>query len=76
MPADGPVTVIRQVKDDAFIVMHLKEDGTLIGASGIGRGNAVGRDIRMAEMLIAKGAKPDPAVLANPETQLRTLLKP
>jgi 3-phenylpropionate/trans-cinnamate dioxygenase ferredoxin reductase component len=76
VPADGPVTVHRPLKDGAIILMHLKEDGTLVGASGVGRGNAVGRDIRLAEMLIAKRAWPDPAALANPDTQLRALLKP
>jgi 3-phenylpropionate/trans-cinnamate dioxygenase ferredoxin reductase subunit len=75
LPGDGPVIVKRQVKEDAFILCHLKEDGTLVGASGIGKGNAIARDIRLLEMLIAKQAKPDPAALANTDVQLRALLK-
>ena len=48
----------------AFILFHLAPDGRLLAASGIGRGNAVARDIRLAEMLIAKRARPDPVALA------------
>jgi alcohol dehydrogenase class IV len=43
-------------------------------ASGIGRGNAVARDIRLAEMLIARRAQLDPAVLADAATSLKSLL--
>ena len=49
-------------------------DGRLVAASGIARGNAVAKDIRLAEMLIAKSAKPDPAALAQPGVKLKSLL--
>jgi 3-phenylpropionate/trans-cinnamate dioxygenase ferredoxin reductase subunit len=75
VPADGPRLIRRPLKDDAVVLFHLAEDGTLKGASGIGRGNHVGRDVRMTEMLIARRAKPDPDALANPEVQLKALLK-
>lgn len=75
LPGDGPKIVRREMKDGAFILCHLKDDGTLVGASGIGKGNAIARDIRLLELLIAKQAKPDPAALANADVQLRALLK-
>ncbi len=75
LPSDGVSWCIRRLKDDAFIEFHLDDAGCLVGASGIGRGNAIARDIKLAEMLIAKGASPDPAVLANPDVALRGLLK-
>jgi 3-phenylpropionate/trans-cinnamate dioxygenase ferredoxin reductase subunit len=75
LPGDGAKTVRRELKDGAFILCHLKDDGTLAGASGIGKGNAVARDIRLLEMLIAKQAKPDVAALANADFQLKGLLK-
>jgi 3-phenylpropionate/trans-cinnamate dioxygenase ferredoxin reductase component len=75
LPAEGVTTVRRPLKDNAFILMYLAADGRLVGASGIGVGNSVARDIRLAEMLIAKGAKPDPAALADPDKQLKALLK-
>ncbi|WP_034857871.1 oxidoreductase C-terminal domain-containing protein, partial [Sinorhizobium sojae] len=67
-------TVRRELGESALILFHLDRDGRLIAASGIGPGNAVARDIRLAEMLIAAGAKPDPAALASPETKLKKLL--
>jgi len=68
----------RQVRRDlgrgAFILFHLNGDGRLVAASGIGSGNAVAKDIRVAEMLIARRATPDPAQLAHPDFKLKALL--
>lgn len=73
--ADGAVTTVRrEAGEGAFILFHLDAEGRLIAASGIGPGNAVARDIRIAEMLIAARAHPDPAELAAPETKLKKLL--
>ena len=58
----------------AFILFHLDAGGRLIAASGIGPGNTVARDIRLAEMMIAAGIHPDPAALAVPDIKLKTLL--
>lgn len=60
--ADGAATTVRRdMGEGAFILFHLDADGRLIAASGIGPGNAIARDIRLAEMLIATRAHPDPA---------------
>lgn len=67
-------TVRRDLGEGAFILFHLAEDGRLLAASGIGPGNAVARDIRLAEMLIAKGARPAPEQLAEPQVKLKALL--
>lgn len=71
---EGRSVVRRDVGDDAFILFHLAEDGRLVAASGIGRGNAVARDIRLAEMLIAKQAKPAPEALGSQTVKLKSLL--
>ncbi len=71
----GPKTVERQSGDQSLIQFHLAEDGRLMGASGIGPGNSIARDIKLAEMMIAKGMKPDVAALTDPTIQLKTLLK-
>lgn len=71
----GPVTVTRKPSEDSLILFHLAEDGTLMGASGIGVGNAIGRDIKLAEMMMAKNMKPPADALADPNTQLKALLK-
>lgn len=73
--AEGAVeTVRRDLGDGAFILFHLAGDGRLLAASGIGTGNVVARDIRLAEMLIAAGARPDRESLASKEFKLKKLL--
>lgn len=73
--AEGTVTHVRRdMAGDAFILFHLDSEGRLIAASGIGPGNAVARDIRLAEMLIAARAHPDPAALASPDAKLKKML--
>ncbi|MBY2916849.1 NAD(P)/FAD-dependent oxidoreductase [Rhizobium leguminosarum] len=64
----------RELGAGAFILFHLDADGRLIAASGIGTGNAVARDIRLAEMLIAAHAHPNPAALAASDIKLKSLL--
>lgn len=71
---EGAETVRREIGEGAFILFHLAADGRLVAASGIGPGNAVARDIRLAEMLIAKKARPPRDKLATAETKLKTLL--
>lgn len=73
--ADGAVThVNRPLSDDAFLQFHLAEDGRLLAASGIAAGNAIAKDMRIAEMLIARGAHPDPRALADPSSKMKALL--
>lgn len=67
-------TVRRDMGENCFILFHLAEDGRLLAASGVGAGNAVARDIRLAEMLIARGAKPPREKLAAPDAKLKALL--
>lgn len=76
LPHRGVSIVQRVPKEDALILCHLDGEGRLVGASGIGRGNSIARDIRLLEMLIGKKAAPDPALLADPAFQLKSLLKP
>ncbi|MGX9118439.1 NAD(P)/FAD-dependent oxidoreductase [Mesorhizobium sp. BHbsci] len=71
---EGSKVVRRDLDDGAFILFHLAEDGRLVAASGIGPGNSVGRDIRLAEMLIAKRAKPAPEALGSQTIKLKSLL--
>lgn len=71
---EGRDTVRREVGPDAFILFQLAGDGRLVAASGIGPGTTVARDIRIAEMLIARRASPSREALAAPETRLKALL--
>ncbi|TPI18655.1 ferredoxin reductase [Mesorhizobium sp. B4-1-1] len=71
---EGRSSVRRDLDDGAFILFHLAQDGRLVAASGIGPGNAVARDIRLAEMLIAKRASPAPEALGSQAVKLKSLL--
>jgi 3-phenylpropionate/trans-cinnamate dioxygenase ferredoxin reductase subunit len=74
-PADGVTTVRRQLGDEAFVIFHLDAQGRLVAASGIGKGNAIAREVKLAEMLIARQAIPTASALADPAVQLKALLK-
>ena len=74
LPAEGTETIRRDLGPDAFLLFHLDASGRLVAASGIGPGAAVGRDIRLAEMLIARRAHPPRDRLAAPDVRLKSLL--
>ena len=71
---EGVETVRRDLGGDAFILFHLDQNGRLVAASGIGVGNAVARDIRLAEMLIARRATLPGDKLAAADVKLKALL--
>jgi 3-phenylpropionate/trans-cinnamate dioxygenase ferredoxin reductase component len=75
MPDMGPVTVVRHPAEGAVLLFHLAEDGRLMGASGIGPGNSIARDVKLAEMMMAKGLSPSAAALADPNLPLKSVLK-
>ncbi|OCO99881.1 MULTISPECIES: FAD-dependent oxidoreductase [unclassified Ensifer] len=66
-------SVTRQL-DGGELEFYL-DGGRLVAAAGLGLGNALAKDIKLAEMLIAAGIGPDPAVLADPGANLKALLK-
>lgn len=74
-PADGPDIVKRQTGEQSFVMFHRDHEGRLVGASSIGPGNSIARDVKLAEMLIAKRAAPSAEQLADPSIQLKVLLK-
>ncbi|MGV3552018.1 NAD(P)/FAD-dependent oxidoreductase [Rhizobium sp.] len=72
---EGTSTVERKLADDGLILFHLAADGRLVAVSGLGTGNAIARDIRLAEMLIANRTVPDPEILGDPNSKLKSLLR-
>ena len=74
LPSEGATVISRLIDEDAEILFHCDAEGRLVAASGICRGNRIARDIRLAEMLIAKRVCPDPALLRDPTINLKTLL--
>ena len=75
MAEAGPVTVERRPAEGALLLFHLAPDGKLMGVSGIGPGNSIARDVKLAEMMIAKGLSPSAAKLADASASLKDLLK-
>ncbi|MBP1857602.1 NAD(P)/FAD-dependent oxidoreductase [Rhizobium herbae] len=73
--ADGATCHVRRtLSPQAQILFHLGDGGRLLAASGLGVGNAVARDIRLAEMMIAKAATPAPEALSDPSVKLKSML--
>jgi 3-phenylpropionate/trans-cinnamate dioxygenase ferredoxin reductase subunit len=73
LPDQADVTVRRDLEHEAFILFHLSKDGRLVAASGIGTGNTVAKDIRLAEILINRSAAVSPSALADPDVRLKSL---
>jgi len=74
LPDEGCTTVRRDLAEGAFLLFHLAGDGRLVAASGIGPGNVVAKDVRLAEMLIAKRAAPLASQLMAADVKLKALL--
>ncbi|HLW91965.1 MAG TPA: FAD-dependent oxidoreductase [Roseiarcus sp.] len=70
----GATVISRDLGEGAVLNFHLAEDGRLVAASAFGPIGKIAKDARVAEMLIAKRAKPDPAYLAAGERKLKALL--
>jgi len=74
--AEGPEqTVMRDLGAAGKLYFHLGEDGTLRAVSGIGPEGAVGKDIRLAEMLIERRAQIAVDAAADPAVKLKGLLR-
>lgn len=67
-------TVERDLGESGKLYFHLADDGSLLAASGIGT-ESIGKEIRVAEMMIEKKAKPAPESLRDPKTKLKSLLR-
>ncbi len=72
--ADAGTRVVRREGGGASLFFHLDDAGRLVAVSAIGPGNAVARDVKLAEMMIARRLAPDPAALADPNAKLKALL--
>ena len=75
LPDAAATEVVRTRPDGVEIRFGLAAGGRLLAASAVGPGNAVAKDIRLAELMIARRATPDPAALADPAVALKTLLR-
>jgi 3-phenylpropionate/trans-cinnamate dioxygenase ferredoxin reductase component len=67
--------VVRLRSDGVEIWFGLDASGRLVAAAAAGPGNAVAKDIKLAEMLIARRANPEAAALADPGVALKSILR-
>ncbi|MGE6782061.1 NAD(P)/FAD-dependent oxidoreductase [Ensifer adhaerens] len=73
LPHPDHQSVIRQL-EGGELEFYL-DGGRLVAAAGLGVGNGLAKEIKLAEMLIAAGLSPDPALLADASANLKVLLK-
>ena len=73
-PALGKRSIVRTLGADARIHFDLDGAGQLVGASGFGLASALAKEMRLARMLVERGASIDGEQLANPEVKLKSLL--
>jgi 3-phenylpropionate/trans-cinnamate dioxygenase ferredoxin reductase subunit len=74
LPDTAASVVVRPRPDGVEIRFGVGPDGRLLSAAAIGTGNAVAKDIRLAEMLISRRTAPDPVALADPGVSLKSML--
>lgn len=68
-------TQVREASEDRTILYQCDTDGTLQAAAGLGYGNTIAKDIRILEKLMEKGDRIKPELLADPEHNLKKLLR-
>ncbi|CAG9275150.1 Anthranilate 1,2-dioxygenase system ferredoxin--NAD(+) reductase component [Paraburkholderia unamae] len=74
LPAFGTTTVVRETGAASKVFFALNGVGELVSASGVGQTGEIARDVRIAQALIARRARIDPACLADRATKLKALL--
>lgn len=75
LPDPAAPAIRRDLGDGAFILFQQDGAGRIISASGIGSGQTVARDIRLAEMLAETGTPVSAEALADAGQSLKRLLR-
>lgn len=74
LPTDGVRTIQRDLSATDRIWFHLNTEGRVVGATGLGQGPGVAREIRLTEALIARRARPEPNSLQDRDQSLKSLV--
>jgi len=75
LPAQAATEVVRTRTDGVHIRYGIDGARRLVSAAAVGTGNAVAKDIRLAEMAIAKRVVADAAALADPTVNFKQFLR-
>lgn len=70
----GSRIIERQLSTDAILNLHLNDEGVLVAASALGRVEDIAKDMRVAEMLIARSTVLDAELLKRPDQRLKSFL--
>jgi 3-phenylpropionate/trans-cinnamate dioxygenase ferredoxin reductase subunit len=74
LPPLAVVEVVRRRSDGVEIRFGCDADGAIVSAGGVAPGTGVAKDIAVAQRLIATRARPEPALLADTDVSLKSLL--
>ena len=74
LPDAAATSISRDLGEGLHLTFHLANDGRLVAASSIGPDSKIAKEIRLAEMLIAKRLRPDPKALMSSDVRLKSLL--
>ncbi|MEQ8399863.1 MAG: FAD-dependent oxidoreductase [Roseitalea porphyridii] len=72
--ADRPY-MRRPAAANGVLLFQHDEHGALVSVSGVGEGDSVARDVKLGERLMEHDIRIDPAQLADPAVDLKTLLR-
>jgi 3-phenylpropionate/trans-cinnamate dioxygenase ferredoxin reductase subunit len=74
LPGADHEVVRRDFGDGSFVQFHLAADDRLLGAAGVGSMSRIAKDIRIAETLIARRARPSKDALSDPDSNMKRML--
>jgi 3-phenylpropionate/trans-cinnamate dioxygenase ferredoxin reductase component len=74
LPGADDEVVRRDFGDGSFVQFHLAMDDRLVGAAGVGAMGKIAKEIRIAERLIARKARPSREALFEPSFNLKKIL--
>lgn len=75
LPSKCDTVVTRGRFEDGAVIFFTFEDGALTGVAGFGQGSAIGKDVKVAQMMMERGITPEPGLLADVTTPLRKIMK-
>ena len=75
LPAESVTEVVRARPDGVDIRYGIDDAGRLVSVAAVGPGNAVAKDVRLAEMAIGKRIVAEPAALADPTVNFKQFLR-
>ncbi len=74
-PAAASQTIVREQEDGDVLVFYADGVNKLVGACGWGLTSRIAKDLKLARTLVERGVIATAAVLADPATKLKSLLR-